>query len=295
MQLDEFVALFGQLSAVQFERRFGHPFLLERVPDEETATGRRVFLCQGSEGKSLVIGRGPRCHVSIAHRLLSTKHAELRPPTGEGDWFIVDLGSTNGTQLGDEPLAPQVPARLRDGDELTLGTDLRLSFLSSGSLHALLAELQEALDGSNSLATCITIAPDRSASRVRDRPTEKHSPVRPRADAAGDELLILCEGRDATPFPMDAVLVVGRSAEHAQLVLPESRVSRRHAELKRTSEGLFLRDLGSANGTLLVGSEVGSDWTPFLPGQVITVGPFHLYAGGPQSTGTSDWNFGDEA
>ena len=44
--------------------------------------------------------------------------------------------------------------------------------------------------------------------------------------------------------------VIGRGSD-CDLVLNESEMSRRHALIENTQEGLFLRDLGSANGTLV--------------------------------------------
>ncbi len=43
------------------------------------------------------IGRAPTNGIEVAHELVSTEHAELRP-VDEG-WELVDLGSTNGTYL----------------------------------------------------------------------------------------------------------------------------------------------------------------------------------------------------
>lgn len=46
------------------------------------------------------IGRGENCDVQIAHHLVSRNHAEVF--TQEGDWWLKDLGSTNGTYLNGE-------------------------------------------------------------------------------------------------------------------------------------------------------------------------------------------------
>ena len=49
--------------------------------------------------------------------------------------------------------------------------------------------------------------------------------------------------------------VIGRGSD-CDLVLNESEMSRRHALIENTQEGLFLRDLGSANGTFVNGTSV---------------------------------------
>ncbi|MGQ9474727.1 MAG: FhaA domain-containing protein [Actinomycetota bacterium] len=50
-------------------------------------------------------------------------------------------------------------------------------------------------------------------------------------------------------------LSIGRSEEN-DLVLPDPRVSRFHAEIERAPQGYVLRDLGSTNGTLVNGRRV---------------------------------------
>jgi DNA-binding NtrC family response regulator len=53
----------------------------------------------------------------------------------------------------------------------------------------------------------------------------------------------------AVTLGLDAI-VIGTSAE-CDLVVTDARVSRRHCELRLTSRGILLRDLGSKNGTFL--------------------------------------------
>jgi hypothetical protein len=50
---------------------------------------------------------------------ISRRHAEIRRRGNQ--FFLVDLGSTNGTQLNGEPITPNVEMPLRDGGEIRLG------------------------------------------------------------------------------------------------------------------------------------------------------------------------------
>ncbi len=68
-------------------------------------------------------------------------------------------------------------------------------------------------------------------------------------------------------------VVLGR-ADTADLVLPDTDVSRKHAIIERRSEGWFIRDNGSANGTQLNGAPVTE--APFGPGDAVVVGKFTL-------------------
>jgi hypothetical protein len=65
--------------------------------------------------------------------------------------------------------------------------------------------------------------------------------------------LVLPDGRRLS-IGSDA-LVIGRLPE-CDVVLSDSNVSRRHAELRRKDDGVFVTDLGSTNGTRVNGTPV---------------------------------------
>jgi ABC transport system ATP-binding/permease protein len=72
-------------------------------------------------------------------------------------------------------------------------------------------------------------------------------------------------------YPMNGTVLVGR-APPAAVVLDDDSVSRKHAELVREGNVVRLRDLGSANGTLLNGELVGEEFLDLQPGDVIQFG-----------------------
>jgi pSer/pThr/pTyr-binding forkhead associated (FHA) protein len=72
-------------------------------------------------------------------------------------------------------------------------------------------------------------------------------------------------------YPVQGKLVVGRQAP-ATVVLEDDSVSRKHAEVEQTPDGAVLRDLGSANGTLLNGEPMGTQPVVLQPGDIITFG-----------------------
>lgn len=67
-------------------------------------------------GSRVVVGRSSDCDVPLDDPTVSRRHAAL-VRRGE-EWWVVDLESTNGTQVNDEPTAEQ---RLRTGDRIEFG------------------------------------------------------------------------------------------------------------------------------------------------------------------------------
>lgn len=62
------------------------------------------------------IGRNPESTIVLADPNASRNHAEIRPEAG--GYLIVDLGSTNGTTVNDQPITEHL---LDDGDVMTFG------------------------------------------------------------------------------------------------------------------------------------------------------------------------------
>ena len=56
---------------------------------------------------AIVIGRGRECDIILDEQQVSRQHARLQQ-TAQG-WMLVDLGSTNGTQVNGQPLAAHTP------------------------------------------------------------------------------------------------------------------------------------------------------------------------------------------
>ena len=72
------------------------------------------------------------------------------------------------------------------------------------------------------------------------------------------------------------VLTIGRSLGNS-VVLPETRVSRHHAEIRLESSGVILIDLGSPNGTYVDGVRLLAQQPHLLlPSSVVQIGPYLL-------------------
>jgi pSer/pThr/pTyr-binding forkhead associated (FHA) protein len=65
----------------------------------------------------VIIGRDPRADIALKDGSASSRHAHLS--FHHGQWWVVDLGSKNGTKLNRLPIAG--PTVLADGDEIRCG------------------------------------------------------------------------------------------------------------------------------------------------------------------------------
>lgn len=88
------------------------------------------------------------------------------------------------------------------------------------------------------------------------------SPAHPIIDIEGQQWLLT-----------EPVTVIGRGSE-ADIVVHDPGVSRRHLELRITSQGVIATDLGSTNGSYVEGHRISA--ATLLDGNEITIGRTHL-------------------
>lgn len=67
----------------------------------------------------LTIGRDKSNDIVLSDLLVSRNHAVIRR-LGDGDYYLIDSGSSNGCQLNEQRIA--APTRLRDGDVIGIGS-----------------------------------------------------------------------------------------------------------------------------------------------------------------------------
>lgn len=79
--------------------------------------------------------------------------------------------------------------------------------------------------------------------------------------------------QDGPPITLhNAITIVGRSAKLCDLVVPHSSISKQHCVLVKTDGLLYLRDLGSTNGTRVNGQRVVRG--ALLPGDQLSFSGF---------------------
>jgi pSer/pThr/pTyr-binding forkhead associated (FHA) protein len=186
------------------------------------------------EQTRIVIGRGAGADVRLPSAAVSETHVVLRA-TGS-TWVAVDEGSTNGTRVDGQRLAPGRPKALRSGDVLRLpGFDLEVH------LHVA-AAVPTSAEATAALARRLVREVLADAGKETDPP---RLVVVGGADA----------GRELRLPPPPARLLIGRG-EHCDLVLRDADVSREHVEIACEFDGILVRDLGSKNGLIVGGRPV---------------------------------------
>lgn len=80
-------------------------------------TGEHVERVYELSDEQVIIGRRGDCAVCLSGTTISRRHAQIRHL--EGQYFLTDLGSTNGSMLNGEALVGE--EQLRDRDEIGVG------------------------------------------------------------------------------------------------------------------------------------------------------------------------------
>lgn len=176
----------------------------------------------------IVIGRSEGCEVRLPDPSVSHRHASIRQRGS--DYVVLDEGSANGTFVGPVRLSPQAPRVLRSGDLIRVGRVWLQVLIEQvpPTENAPLATRELAL---GLVATALSAEGGPSAPTVKVEG----------GPSAGLELSLP---------EFDRVYVVGRM-RGADLDVDDPDLSRRHVEIVRRGARIFVRDLGSKNGSHL--------------------------------------------
>ncbi len=194
-----------------------------------------------------ILGRSQEADLSIPDSKISRRHVKLTVNAATG-CYLMDLGSANGTLLNGMPLQPRVSVPFGKDETLFIGGyELQLQPLSSESMTGVQigkTEVGEMVIGATQVVNAVT-AP---ILRYRE------------GNGALNELQLL-----------NGEQVLGRSSE-AQLRIPSSKMSRRHARLFVQGEQVWLTDLNSKNGITINGQRIIPDQSVQLyPGATFSV------------------------
>lgn len=210
-----------------------------------------------SDLDELRIGRQPAAEIELPFPGVSSFHARLFRGELPGDWWVEDLGSTNGSWLDGTRLAARRPARLRSGQRVRIAT-VDIVFDGWSATHR----------GSEGTATL-----------ARRLISDLFGVV------GGDVPTLTIESGSGHPSAVrlaarDRRYLVGR-ADGCDLILFGEHVSREHAAFLRRWDGVVVSDLGSRNGVLVNGQAIPGD-LKLADGDRIEVGPVVLRLADPE-------------
>lgn len=95
-----------------YRRSYGTLQMLAQIDQQFVPTGVTYALLPVT-----TLGRSPTNTIVINHSFASADHASIRLKNGQ--WWLEDLDSTNGTNLNDETVT--TPVIVTDGDRMSIG------------------------------------------------------------------------------------------------------------------------------------------------------------------------------
>jgi pSer/pThr/pTyr-binding forkhead associated (FHA) protein len=198
----------------------------------------------------VVIGRGAGSDIRLPDKSVSHRHASLR--ASGGDFVLVDEGSTNGTFVGVERVAPHTSRPVRSGDTVRVGRLLLVLQIDHGP------STRDVAGATRDLALALV------ARAMAAGGTDRSPRVRVAEGADAGSVLVLAEE--------DRDYLVGRAA-HCDLALADADTSREHTAVARRNGVVVVRDLGAKNGTWLAGGRLAaSQELPWRASQSVQVG-----------------------
>ena len=201
------------------------------------------------------IGRRPDLELPLPYPALSGLHARL--VRVEDRWQIEDLGSTNGTRVDGERLAPRQPRPIAPGAQIALG---QITLVFDGTVGAVAGA-------------------ERTTTIARRLVSDLFSAS---SDMATPSLTIVGGVPARPPLRLEATdrrYVAGRG-ETCDLQLVSEEISREHLEIFRLWDGVVVSDLGSKNG-VRVNDVVIVERHRLRDGDLIQIGPATLRLSDP--------------
>ncbi len=184
----------------------------------------------------VVIGRGAGSDVRLPDPAVSHRHATLR--LQGNDFAVVDEGSTNGTFVGGVRVAPHTSRILRSGGTVRVGPI---------ALEVLVGQSPVTRDLALATRDLALALVSQAMQEIGADPTTRVRVVEGRDQ--GSTLPLEEEGRE---------LVIGRGVA-CDLALADADVSREHVRLILRDAQVYVRDLGTKNGTWLGEGAIGGD------------------------------------
>ncbi|MFH1874960.1 MAG: FHA domain-containing protein [Pseudomonadota bacterium] len=213
--------------------------------------------CQEDE---ILIGRQEDCTIVLAHKSVSRHHAKIIRQ--DENFFIVDLGSDNGTQLNGTPLEANEKQLLRNNDLVSIDI-YNLRYLTAD--EALEKSYNEEVTDSDILEVKLL----KKVLKALDTETVPSFEVL-NGSAEGKKVYLTDEVNE---------LLLGRDP-NTDFVINEFAISRKHVRITKRWGGIVVRDLESKNGTFVNNRRVVEEF--LHDGDRIALGTIVLLFRNPQ-------------
>ena len=243
-------------------------FLLTSAPPEETALPPQE--AAPAELIDLTDGRRFRLHVGvntvgrqgtdvlITDATISRNHAQITLENGVVT--VEDLGSSNGTKVGDLRLSANQPTSAPAGTVLKFGNwqaRLEIGGGASGEADKTVVVRDRTIVGTPATEdrTIVGIPPVGAEEAAVPAPP----PLEP--EAAGPAVAMLHNEQGPSPDIRitHATITIGRRAGNTLVFPNDAYISGRHAEITTDATGTYLTDTGSTNGTFVNGQRLVID------------------------------------
>ncbi len=173
----------------------------------------------------IILGRDPTLDIVFNLTAVSRRHARLT--LRGGDYFLEDLGSSNGTYLNGEAITAATP--ISPGDQISLGHAVTLLFTGPP-----------------------VTAPETQVAGLTMEQTMIEADTSLKTVLGSPQLQVQVSGLTTQTYPLIGdTLSLGRSDDN-DIIIPSKIVSRQHARLEKTGTGYQLSLLPQATNPLLL-------------------------------------------
>jgi ABC-type multidrug transport system ATPase subunit/ABC-type multidrug transport system permease subunit len=210
-----------------------------------------ISIEENKDGEWL-IGRDATADISLADTQISRRHAILKY-VSTGQFYITDLGSTNGTFVNNKRIESDKPFTFSISDSVHLSENAGISLIIIVSETEPSQKNQSIINPHHQSVVDVMIHP------IKPSPKDiTHSQ---------DKLIDLLNEKNR--------IVIGRSSE-CDFILNQPSISRKHASLEKKNNNAFiLTDLDSTNGTYVNGKKISGS-VQISADDVIFIGRYSL-------------------
>lgn len=242
----------------------------------ENSTGRRFRLKEGVS----IVGR-ENCDVLLMEGTVSRRHAQITVENGLV--ILMDLGSSNGTQIDGNRIGPNQPLPLANNSTLRFGNATMTVVAPTGAAEATImtgepavavATPPNAIEERTLLAVPPAPAPPAPAPLDSAPSTPIATPPPPPSSdrVAVAQLRPAAEGTDPI-YVGEGTITVGRRAGNDIFLTGDPFISGRHCDISCDASGCYIVDVGSTNGTLVNGARLEPHQKQLLlDGDAVSIG-----------------------